>query len=206
MTERAIHISSINRVKVGESKAEDFVIKFNPVLKLPYNMKYDLAVDRLSMTYSWHNINPEYKNNTIKYSTDSGKTWETVVFVDGMYSYSDINDYLHQYMDQKKHKTAEGDYNINISFALSSYKVVIEINNNYQLDLRNTNFGELIGFEQKLVTQTEYGTMLPNITNSIDTDSYKHGCYLRQHCKRKQFKYTCCHHYRQFNSFISIFI
>ena len=46
--------------------------------------------------------------------------------------------------------------------------MVIELNNNYQLDLRNTNFGELIGFEQKLVTQTEYGTMLPNITNSID--------------------------------------
>ena len=71
-------------------------------------------------------------------------------------------------MDQKKHKTAESDYNINILFALSSYKVVIEINNNYQLDLRNTNFGEFIGFEHKLVTQTEYGTMLPNITNSVD--------------------------------------
>ena len=80
MTERAIHISSINRVKVGKSKAEDFIIKFNPVLKLPDTMKHDLAVDRLSMTYSWRNINPEYKNNTIKYSTDSGKTWETVVF------------------------------------------------------------------------------------------------------------------------------
>ena len=39
---------------------------------------------------------------------------------------------------------------------------------NYQLDLRNTNFGDLIGFEKKLVTKTEYGTKLPNITNSID--------------------------------------
>jgi len=85
-----------------------------------------------------------------------------------MYSYSDINGFLHQYMDQKKHKTAEGDYNMNILFVLSSYKVVIEINNNYQLDLRNTNFGELIDFQQKLVSQTEYGSMLPNITNSID--------------------------------------
>ena len=46
--------------------------------------------------------------------------------------------------------------------------MVIEIDNNYQLDLRNSRFGELIGFEQKLVTQTEYGTMLPNIANSID--------------------------------------
>jgi len=66
MTERAIHISSTNRVKVGKSEAEDFIVKFNPVLKLPDTMKHDLAVDLLSMTYSWHNINPEYKNNIIK--------------------------------------------------------------------------------------------------------------------------------------------
>ena len=167
MTERAIHISSVNRVKERKSKAEDFVIKFNPVLKLSDDMRHELAVDRISMTYSWHNINSKYKNNTIKYSTDSGQSWETVTFVDGMYSYSDINDYLHQYMDQKNYKT-EGEYNINLTFVLSSYRVIIDMANNYQLDLRNTNFGELIGFEQKLISQTEYGSMLPNITNSID--------------------------------------
>ena len=40
--------------------------------------------------------------------------------------------------------------------------------NKFQLDLRGTDFGLLIGFEKKLVTTTEYGTKLPNITNSID--------------------------------------
>ena len=34
--------------------------------------------------------------------------------------------------------------------------------------MRETNFAELIGFEKKLITKTEYGTKLPNITNSID--------------------------------------
>ena len=29
-------------------------------------------------------------------------------------------------------------------------------------------FGDLIGFEKKLITKTQYGTKLPNITNSID--------------------------------------
>ena len=38
----------------------------------------------------------------------------------------------------------------------------------FQFDLRGTDFGELIGFEKKLVTKPEYGTKLPNITNSID--------------------------------------
>ena len=39
--------------------------------------------------------------------------------------------------------------NFNI-FVLSSYKVVIEISNNYQLDLRETEFGDLIEFDKKL--------------------------------------------------------
>ena len=70
-------------------------------------------------------------------------------------------------MDQKNHKT-EGEYSINVTFVLSSYRVIIDMANNYQLDLRNTNFEELIGFEQKVISQTEYGSMLPNITNSTD--------------------------------------
>ena len=59
------------------------------------------------MTYSWHNISSQYKDNTIKYSTDGGTSWETVTFVHGMYTYSDLNDYIHQYMDKKGHKTTD---------------------------------------------------------------------------------------------------
>ena len=60
-------------------------------------------------------------------------------------------------------------FHININFILSTYRVLISFSDTqYQLDLRGTEFGELIGFEKKLVTKTEYGTKLPNITNSID--------------------------------------
>nr|DAC81282.1 TPA_asm: penton [Corynactis coral adintovirus] len=167
MQERAIHISSIRRQKYGVSRQDDFIIKFDPVLKLAPDMMHEIAMDRLSMTYSWHNITASYENNTIKYSADSGSTWETVVFNDGMYSYDDIDKYLHNYMDKKGH--AIGDrYPINILFVLSTYKVIIELDDGYQLDLRGTRFGDLIGFEEDIVSQTEYGTRLPNITNSID--------------------------------------
>ena len=57
---------------------------------------------------------------------------------------------------------------INLTFILSTYRVLISIDGDYQLDLRGTEFGDLIGFEKKLVTRTEYGTKMPNITNSID--------------------------------------
>ena len=98
MQERAIHISSVNRQKIEQNKAEDFIIKFDPVLKLQNNMTHEIALDKATITYSWHNISEQYQNKEIKYSPDDGKSWETVKFVDGMYTYSDLNDYLHQYM------------------------------------------------------------------------------------------------------------
>ena len=170
--ERAIHISSIKREKTGENRPDNFLIKFKPSLKLDPEKKRSLAVDRLTMTYSWYNIRSSYNNNTIKYSNDRGANWNTVTFKDGMYSYTDINDYLHQYVEKQNHHTTDQSgskvFHININFVLSTYRVLISFSDNkFQFDLRGTDFGSLIGFEKKLVTKTEYGTKLPNITNSI---------------------------------------
>ena len=91
-----------------------------------------------------------------------------------MYSYFDIHEYVEQYLKQKNHHTGRGGgglpgSDIDIRFTLSTYRVLISFcSNKFQLDLRETNFGELIGFEKKLITKTEYGTKLANITNSID--------------------------------------
>ena len=127
------------------------------------------------MTYSWYNIRSDYKNNTIKYTHDKGVSWQTITFTDGIYSYSDINDYIHQYMAQKNHNSTDSSgnkqFHINVTFILSTYQMLLSFDDsdNYQLDLKNTNFGDLIGFEKKkIVTMTEYGSKLPNITNSTD--------------------------------------
>ena len=172
MNESAIHISSVKREKIGVNKPHDFIIKFNPPLKLNPEYKHFLTLDRLSMTFSWCNIRSSYGNNTIKYSHD-GSTWNTITFTDGMYSYQDIEDYIHQYMDQKSHHTTdskgEKKYSINLNFILSTYRILVTLDGDYQLDLRGTDFGDLIGFEKKLLTKTEYGTRLPNITKSIDS-------------------------------------
>ena len=106
-------------------------------------MTHKSGLHKVTITYSWHNISDQYKHNTIKYSTDGGTSCETVTFVDGMYTYSDLNDYIHQYMNKKGKKTADknGDkYHINLSFILSTYRILIQIDNNYQLDLRNSEF------------------------------------------------------------------
>ena len=46
--------------------------------------------------------------------------------------------------------------------------ILVQIDNNYQLDLRNSKFGELIGFTEKIVKKTEYGNGDLPVTNSID--------------------------------------
>ena len=124
MQERAIHISSVDRQKIGQNKAEDFIIKFDPVLKLQNNMTHEIALDKATMTYSWHKISDQYQNNQIKYSPDGVTSWQTVKFVDGMYTYSDLNDYLHQYMKKKGHFTTDAKkdevYYINLRFVLST--------------------------------------------------------------------------------------
>ena len=48
-----------------------------------------------------------YDNNTIKYSPNGGTNWETITFVNGMYAYTDRDDYIHEYMKQKGHVRAE---------------------------------------------------------------------------------------------------
>ena len=167
--ERALHISSINREKIGRSKPEDFVIKFDPVMHLSNDMNHELAVDRVSMTYSWHNINTEYGNNNIKYSKDNGSTWKQITFVDGMYSYDDISEYINKVITQNDDEPSNNRVGIKIYFVLTSYRVVVELGNQWQLDIRNSNFGELIGFEPIIIKTTSYSSKLPNITNSVDS-------------------------------------
>ena len=169
MQERAINISSINRQNIGRSSPQDFTIKFDPVMHLDTEMNHELAVDRVSMTYYWHNVNSEYGNKTINYSKDNGSNWKTITFTDGMYSYDDISDYINGVISHNDDQPSSNRVGIKIYFVLSSYRVVVELGNQWQLDIRNSTFGDLIGFEPKILTRTSYSTKLPNITNSVDS-------------------------------------
>jgi len=124
------------------------------------------------MTYSGHNINSEYGNKTIKYLKDNGSTWKTITFVDGMYSYDDLSDFINNVISDNDDQPSNNRVGIKIYFVLSSYRVVVELGNQWQLDLRNSTFGDLIGFDPKILTTTSYSTKLPNITNSVELSTY----------------------------------
>ena len=55
-------------------------------------------------------------------------------------------------MTQKSHHSIDSKgrqtYSINLTFIPSTYRVLILLDGDYQLDLRGTDFGELIGFEK----------------------------------------------------------
>ena len=63
-------------------------------MKLDYNKQYYLALDHISMTYSWHNIAPYYNKKELKFSKDKGKIYQTISFFPGTYDYKDLNSFI----------------------------------------------------------------------------------------------------------------
>ena len=118
------------------------------------------------MSASWYNVRAEYENNKLRISKDKGANFEEINFPSGVYDYEDLNEFIHQ----KIGKLGDSEnYGINILFDFSTYKVFIQLDENYQIDFAGSgNFHDLLGFEKKLLKGSAFGAFLPNITNSID--------------------------------------
>ena len=63
LIEKVIYISSVDREKIGVSDTHDFKIKLKEMYKLDKDKRHEIAVDSVMMTYSWHNISENQKNN-----------------------------------------------------------------------------------------------------------------------------------------------
>ena len=126
------------------NKPGDFTEKFIPELVLDQNKEHFIALDHLSMTASWHNIRPEYKNDKLRISKDKGANFEEILFPSGVYDYEDLNEFIHQNIG----KLGDGEnFGINILFDLTTFKVFIQLDENYQVDFAGSeNFNILLGF------------------------------------------------------------
>ena len=128
-----------------------------------------LALENISSTYTWNNIDStKFINNTMRYSSNNGTSWKTITFMDGNYTYSDISNYISNYLEsQNDSKTG-----IQLYYVSSLKKTFIELEANFQVDFRNnTSFAKLIGFgsSTSIITTSSYSPDSPDITNSIDT-------------------------------------
>ena len=124
-----------------------------------------IALQSLTMSYTWNNIDAAtFNNNTLRYSSNNGSTWATITFPDGKYTFSDISQYISNYLESQN---IDKD-GIQIYYVLSLKRCFIELKENFQVDFRsNLAFGQLLGFNN-LLTTNSYGTLVPNITNSVD--------------------------------------
>ena len=87
------------------------------------------------------------------------------------WNYTDFNTYI-------KNITKVGDtYPITLEFDTTTFRVTVTLAENYQLDLRASNFNDLIGFDKKILASGMHiGPRLPNL--SQDTDILNIHCDL----------------------------
>ena len=90
------------------------------------------------MSFTWTNINAGYDNELIKFSKDGGSTFTNIEFRSGVWNYNDISRHI-------GHKTVFEDdgrdvYLIKLEFDEPTFRVIITLRENYQLDFTHGNF------------------------------------------------------------------
>ena len=163
--EQQLVLSSYNStIHNKRNKPSDFTIKYTNPIMLETNKSYQIGLDRIiSMAFTWYNITTSLNNQLIKYSSDGGSTWTNITFPEGVWVYTDFNDFI---MEKTKTGTPEKPiFPISIRFDNSTFRVIIELAQNYQLDLRSSNFNDLIGFNKKILSASEnIGDYIPNLS------------------------------------------
>lgn len=154
----------LNSLTCAKGSSHNFTTPFNPVMRLDPNREYFVALDEVAMSYSWYNVSSSYDNNKLKYSHDSGNTWHEIELPDGNSAYSELNAYVQRELEGSKHSKT----GITIKFVPALLKVLIGLEDGYQVDVQTGNFADLIGFTKKIVTTTSYGEKSPDITRSVD--------------------------------------
>lgn len=136
-----------------------------------------LAFIKLSQCFfSWTNINSRYNNQKIAFSKDNGTTFSDIDFAQEVWTYNDIDNYI-----KDRTKTTVGDGNdvvpITLTFDEPTFRVIITLVANYQLDLTKSDFNGLIGYNKVILKdERNVGTRIPNLTE--DTDVLNIHCNL----------------------------
>ena len=156
---------------IGEKqKTHDFTINFHPPIRLEKTKNYKAALNKLiTMSYSWYNIAEAYKNNKLKWRKNS-EDWQTLTFPDGMYDYEGIERFLRSQTGVVDPNAAKKEHIFSLYFDFNIYRVVINMAENYELDLTEGEFASLIGYEKKVLKDAKNftGALLPDITRSVD--------------------------------------
>ena len=174
--EREIVLSSYSVKNEGNNKPENFLTRFNKPITLDSNYEYVIGLNRvINMSFTWFNVNSDYRNQLIKYSSDGGVTFNDITFAAGVWNYSDFDTHIKEIT-----KTGDADdptYPITLEFNDTTFGATITLASNYQIDLTHSDFNELIGFNKKVLKDAvNIGDRVPNL--SQDTDILNIHCDL----------------------------
>ena len=143
---------------------------------LDSNIEYLIGLNRvINMSFTWFNVNHDYGNQLIKYSSDDGSTFHDITFPSGVWNYLEFDEHI-------KEITMKGTINnpiypISLEFDSTTFRVTVTLATNYQLDLTHSNFNDLIGFDKKVLKDAvNIGDRVPNL--SQDTDILNIHCDL----------------------------
>jgi len=169
---------SIDSSRLPNVQSDNFTIRFNRPIVLNTDMnnpkEWEVALIQANMWYSWNNIdtNPNYNNNTVRYSYDGGGNWVTVVFPDGAWEVNALDAYLKEKMSENGHTDttdpSEEKFYIEIVPNFTTLRVDLKISNNYRLDLSIGDFHLLIGLNPAIYTIDTFGQNAPDITRGLN--------------------------------------
>ena len=145
--DREITLSSYDVKGQGNNTPQNFTTKFNRPIILDKNYQYVVGLNKIiNMSFTWFNV-----NQLIKYSSDSGSTFEEITFPAGVWNYTKFNTHIKDMTKIVKDGANNNEYPITLEFNAITFRVTVMLAKNYQLDLTASNFNELIGFKKESV-------------------------------------------------------
>ena len=91
-----------------------------------------------------------------------------MTFPNGMYDYKDINRFIQNHTGRVDPEDEKSNFIFNMYFDLTVYRVVILIHVDYELDLSQGSFSELLGYGKSILSGDSVRRKLPNITRGVD--------------------------------------
>ena len=128
-----LHVSSESARKFDPNNTpSNFRTVYNNPLILDQGKRYLIGLDKITtMTYSWHNISKQYKNNIIRFGVlfpkDGGFdiTYYNIEFPSASFTYEDINEYIQEiFKINSKDKDKDA---IKLEFDLGRFKCRLSI-------------------------------------------------------------------------------
>ena len=144
------------------SQPDDFLVTYPDGIDLQ-NKKWELALVNCNVWYSWFNIASYYGNNILGiYISDQ---WKWLHIEDGIYDIEQLNEVIKQQLTEWN---VDPDL-VTLKPNYSTLKLIIKLQPEVKVDLRQGSLSELLGFDRKIVEQTEQGTRALDITRGVDS-------------------------------------